>query len=272
MGEQIANNRKDVLCAAVEASEAIMRIYQNESIPVKWKPDGSPVTIADSTSASIILGHLQKSGIPIIDEENLVAPYSERQHWGDVWLVDPLDGTREFIKRSGEFVVNIALVHLGQPIFGLIASPVRRTILLGELKKGAFLLNFSDIYRPTKWKRLMTSNSIAHRPLVFTRSHAPYNEQELMLIRTLEKQKTIRYIKLGSALKFFDLAQGTADVYPRFAPSMEWDIAAGHAILEALGGQIIEAKTQQVLRYNKRSLINPNFIAKTRHFIQFFDN
>lgn len=253
--------------SSVLASGVIMRIYQTSFLK-NFKSDGSPVTEADTASAEVIVKNLETIGIPIICEEDPNHSYEERKNWRDVWLVDPLDGTKEFIRRNGEFAVNIALVRDGKPVFGLIASPVNQTILFGGVGHGAFITDFTDLNNPDKWKKLTASE--INSPVVLASSRTPYRGREVELIEAIKRKDAIDYVKKGSALKFFDLAEGTADVYPRFAPTMEWDIAAGQAILESLEGVVLNVETGESLTYNKESLLNPHFIAKTKGFINFF--
>lgn len=264
---QLKNHYVKALETSIVASEEIMRIYQT-SFQKKYKPDGSPVTEADTASAEIIVNNLENIGIPIICEEDPEYSYRERKRWKEVWIIDPLDGTKEFIRRNGEFAVNIALVRDGKPVFGLIASPVNQTILFGGMEYGSFVVNFSDIQNPHKWKALEIPE--INTPIVLTSSRTPYKGREVELIDSIKEKSEIDYIKKGSALKFFDLAEGNADVYPRFAPTMEWDIAAGQAILEPLGGVVLNVDTGEPLIYNKESLLNPYFIAKTKGFINLF--
>ncbi len=249
---------------SIQASEEIMRIYQT-SFQKKLKTDGSPVTEADTASAKIIVDQLRDFGIPIISEEDPNDAFQERKEWKEVWIIDPLDGTKEYIRRNGEFAVNIALVREGKPVFGIIASPVNRTILLGGDEIGAYILDFDQIYSPSKWEKLTIST--INSPIVLASSRTPYRGREVEFIEKIKKHDEVDFIKKGSALKFFDLAEGRADVYPRFAPTMEWDIAAGQAILEALGGVVLNVEDGLPLKYNKESLLNPHFIAKTKGFI-----
>lgn len=265
---QLENHYIKALETSVIASDEIMRIYQT-SFQKTYKSDGSPVTEADTASAEIIVNNLATIGIPIICEEDPKCSFDERKKWTDVWIIDPLDGTKEFIRRNGEFAVNIALVRNGKPIFGLIACPVQKTILFGGMEYGAFVANFDSLKHPEKWKKLTSSQQV-NEPIVLTSSRTPYKGKEVELIDSISGKGEIDYIKKGSALKFFDLAEGKADVYPRFAPTMEWDIAAGQAILEPLGGVVLNADTGTPLTYNKESLLNPHFIAKTKGFINLF--
>lgn len=240
-----------------------MAIYE-QNFESKDKADGSPVTAADLAASACIEEILAPLGIPITGEESDKAPYEQRQHWQQCWCIDPLDGTKEFIKRNGEFAVNIALIENGEPIFGLIASPVQEKILLGSKVTGVFVFDFQDWEVQDKWIQL-TASFNTNNPLVMACSRSHHSGPVLQIINSIKEEGyELDYIKKGSALKFFDLAQGKADVYPRFAPTMEWDIAAGQAILEALGGEVVHAETGEPLRYNKANLINPYFIARTQ--------
>ena len=252
--------------AAIEASKEIMRIY-NGVIDLDYKEDGSPLTNADLSSSKIINDYLSPLGFPITSEETIHTKYKERSGWENCWCVDPLDGTKEFVSRNGEFAVNIAFIEGAYPVFGLITSPVYEEILFGGKEMGVFTCHFLDIDQPLKWKKIQEKSSI-NNPLnmIGSRSHPSelgkkYYEDVVLVAKNVE------YISKGSSLKFFDLANGKADVYPRFAPTMEWDIAAGQAILEALGGEVNHAIEGTRLRYNKEDLTNPFFIAKTKGFI-----
>lgn len=249
--------------AALDASKVIMEIYAGNFERIE-KADGSPVTIADISASKIIAEYLRQTNIPITGEEIEKEPFSIRSTWKRVWCVDPLDGTKEFIKKNGEFVVNIALIEDGKPIYGIIASPIRREIILGNKASGAFQMSYDDALIPEKWTKLnqlSPVNSPVH--IIASRSH--YSGNLLKLAQYIEKEHgEIRSTAMGSALKFFDLVNGIADVYPRFAPTMEWDIAAGQAIYEAIGGEVIQAETGKPLVYNKKDLKNPYFVASKK--------
>ena len=252
--------------AAIEASKEIMHIY-NGVIDLDYKEDGSPLTNADLCSSKIINDYLSPLGFPITSEEIIHTKYKERSGWKNCWCVDPLDGTKEFVSKNGEFAVNIAFIEGTYPVFGLIASPVYEEILFGGKEMGVFTCSFRDVNEPSKWKHIPEGAGINH-PLIIIGSRSHPSElgkkyyEELVLI-----SRDVEYLSKGSSLKFFDLANGKADVYPRFAPTMEWDIAAGQAILEALGGEVIHAVEGTRLCYNKEDLTNPFFIAKTKGFI-----
>ena len=249
--------------AAIAASKAIMEIYQQE-FSFQDKSDGSPVTKADLASSQIIEQMLSPLGIPITGEESEKLPFEVRQHWTQCWCVDPLDGTKEFIKRNDEFAVNIALIENGLPIFGLIASPVQEKILMGSKDTGVFILQLEEVHHFDNWQKLEIPQQ-CNKPLVMACSRSHHSGAVLQIINELKAQgHELDFIKKGSALKFFDLSEGRADIYPRFAPTMEWDIAAGQAILEALGGEVVHAVTGEPLHYNKANLVNPYFVARTK--------
>lgn len=250
--------------AAIEASRAIMEIYEGEFERVE-KKDGSPVTIADITSSEILREHLKETSIPITGEERKKAPFDVRKVWTKSWCIDPLDGTKEFIKRNGEFVINIALLQGNKASFGLIASPVQQKIILGGPQFGAYAFSFVDAEHPDKWEKLEALQPIQD-PITVISSRSHYTGDILSLIHSIEENyNKFESIKMGSALKFFHLVTGKADVYPRFAPTMEWDIAAGQAVFEAIGGEIIDIQTGKPLEYNKKNLMNPFFIAYNKH-------
>jgi len=255
------------LKAAVAASEAILEIYQQDVVAVP-KDDGSPVTIADITSSEIIEEYLLKTDIPILGEEQEKASYEERKTWRENWCVDPLDGTRMFLRRNDEFAVNIAHVVEGKPKFGIIADPVKKRILFGGNDVGAFISAFDTIDNNESWENLK-EHTRRNNPVTVTCSRSYTHGSGFKYMQQLEAvYGELNYIYRGSALKFFDLAEGRADVYPRFAPTMEWDIASGQAILEALGGSVVTVSENKPLHYNKEQLFNPMFIAKTKALLR----
>ena len=261
--QELETKYKIAIQAAVEASETIMDVYQNEFDTI-IKDDGSPLTKADLASTKIIHKHLEPLNIPITGEETEKMPFSERKNWVECWCVDPLDGTKEFINRNGEFAVNIALLRNGKPVFGIIASPVQQIMFVGGVETGVYKIAFEDIDNNERWEELSTPLQI-NSPLVITCSRSHHSGPIVDFINELKKiSPTIDFAKKGSSLKFFDLASGTADAYPRYAPTMEWDIAAGQSLLEALGGSVVHAETGLPLYYNKENLTNPYFIAKTK--------
>jgi 3'(2'), 5'-bisphosphate nucleotidase len=249
--------------AAIHASMEILRIYE-EDFETILKEDGSPLTAADLASSGIIQHFLERTGIPITGEETVKSSFSEREKWLKSWCVDPLDGTKEFVSRNGEFAVNIALIEHGKPIFGLIAAPVAKEFIIGSMDFGVYIGNFENWQDATKWEKLSPVQHLNH-PLVMvgSRSHGD-GELEKLSEQIKGRVGEVQTFCKGSSLKFFDLATGRVDVYPRFAPTMEWDIASGQAILEALGGKVLDANTGKALTYNKKSLLNPYFVAYTQ--------
>lgn len=255
--------------ALVEASMVVMEFYER-GFDSNLKEDGSPVTEADIASSEIIEGYLAQTDIPIVSEENDEISYEERKNWTSCWLVDPLDGTKEFIKKNGEFAINIALVNNQRAIFGAIAWPEQEKILVGGKDLGVYLVPFSAIDLPSKWQKLNPPKA-QHDTIHIIGSRSVQSSVPESFIAALEETgKTVEFIQKGSALKFFDLAEGKATIYPRYAPTMEWDIAAGQAILEALNGEVKTIDSQEPLKYNKASLFNPSFIAKIGFILAFF--
>jgi len=249
------------LKAVVAASSEILTVYETGFSP-SYKSDGSPVTQADLASNTIIEEHLKITGIPLLTEESVHAPYEERQHWDQLWCIDPLDGTKEFIKRNDEFAINIALIEGKQAVLGIIASPVEGKILIGGKHIPAAVIAFEHIDQPAKWQLLERRETI-NSPLIIASSRTPHSGSTLAFLELIASQfGECDFVRKGSALKFFDLALGTADIYPRFAPTMEWDIAAGQAIMESLGGSVMHAVSGESLYYNKANLLNPHFVAK----------
>jgi len=255
------------LNAAKEAAEAIMQVYSGEFDPY-FKNDGSPVTAADMMSSEIINSELEETGIPITSEETEHEDYTVRKNWSESWCVDPLDGTKEFVKRNGEFTINIAHIIGKEPVFGLIASPVNDEVLFGGKETGVYVANLSTWNDQASWIPLSEPLKI-NDPLIVASSRSHHSGPVLNYINELKRKSgEIKYHKMGSALKFFALASGEADTYPRYAPTMEWDIAAGQAILEALGGRVVHAVSGEPLTYNKENLNNPYFIASTKAFTE----
>ncbi len=256
---------KTAIEASMEASDAIVKIY-NQDFKAVYKEDGSPVTEADIESSKIIHQYLAKTNIPAIGEEIEELDYSERSKWSENWLIDPLDGTKMFLRRNDEFSVNIAHIVQGKATFGIITSPTEREILFGNSEYGVHISTFADFSKPDQWKKVTPMTSM-NNPLTVICSRDYTHGSAFNYMQVLEREfGELNYSKKGSALKFFDLVRGSADIYARFAPTMEWDIAPGQAILEALGGQVVDVRNNNPLRYNKKSLYNPHFIAMSKAF------
>lgn len=235
--------------AAKEASEKILEVYNSEDFEIELKGDQSPLTKADKLSHEIIVGHLETSGFPILSEEGRDIPFSERSKWEYFWMVDPIDGTKEFIKRNGEFTVNIALIHKNSPILGVVQVPVTSDVYWSFSGGGAFK-NGESIFV----NRCEIEDSGIR--VVASRSHM--NDETRAFIENLNDPEIV---SKGSSLKLLMVAEGEADLYPRFAPTMEWDTAASHVIVTEAGGTvIIEGDRGQVI-YNKEDLLNPHFLV-----------
>ncbi|MBK9191546.1 MAG: 3'(2'),5'-bisphosphate nucleotidase CysQ [Crocinitomicaceae bacterium] len=258
---QITNDLVELMLQSVyDASEQIMKVYATDFASEK-KSDQTPVTIADKNSSKVICKKLAQTKILIISEEEKIPEDKIRLSSEAVFLIDPLDGTKEFIRKNGEFSINIAIVKNQEPVFGMIASPVKQEIIFGGPSFGVFQTPyFEKKFADQKFrvKRLRDKKS---KGLIFSRSH--FTPDVNALISKLEERYgTLKLVRKGSALKFFDLARGQVDFYPRMAPTMEWDIAAGHAIYRAVGGEVLDFTTFEPLIYNKPNLKNPPFIAK----------
>lgn len=251
-----------LLVAVRKASEEILKIYQTD-FTVEFKDDRSPVTKADKVSGQILTTYLERTNVMIISEEESKPVPELRQKEQYIWLVDPLDGTKEFIRKNDEFCINIALISNGEPVFGMIVSPTAGQVLYGGTSIGAHMIPlYEKNWNQPKYaiQRLREKKS---KGLIFSRSH--FTPGVSNLINKLEERYgTLNLIKKGSALKFIDLVQGKADFYPRMAPTMEWDIAAGDAIYRAVGGEVLNFTNFESLKYNKTDLMNPNFIAKPK--------
>jgi 3'(2'), 5'-bisphosphate nucleotidase len=257
--------------AALEAGKAILEIYEaSGEIEVLTKDDNSPLTKADQASNEVINAYLSKTPFPVISEENKQTPYAERKLWTSCWIVDPLDGTKEFIKRNGEFTVNIALCKNGKPIFGVIYVPVSRELYYGDTStRRAYKTVVGNDHQP--FGPLFDSTDRigpADKPtkvlrVVGSRSHM--NRDTELFIKEMQSQfDEIEIVSKGSSLKFCMVAEGKAHVYPRFAPTMEWDTAAGSAIAEAVGLSVFNSNTEESLIYNKKDLLNPYFLVSLK--------
>jgi 3'(2'), 5'-bisphosphate nucleotidase len=237
--------------AALNAGKEILKIYNSDTFNVELKDDNSPLTKADKASHNQIVRSLEITGLPIFSEEGRNIPYNERSHWEYYWLVDPLDGTKEFIKRNGEFTVNIALVHKNKVIGGVVYVPVTGSLYWSLKGYGAFMSNGSESARPLKINPEMDVTSI-----VASRSHMSAETAEF-----ISRYPDANTISMGSSLKFMLVAEGKAQLYPRFAPTMEWDTAAAQAIVEEAGGFVVNYPSLEPLTYNRENLLNGWFLV-----------
>lgn len=251
---------KEVVEIAKRAGDKILEIYADESrFGVETKSDDSPLTQADKQANDVIIEGLMALSVdyPIISEETKLKPYAERKDYNRFWLVDPLDGTKEFIKRNGEFTVNIALVENGVPIMGVVYVPVSGDAYWGMKELGAY--HESDQGEIRKLTANNYQNTDKGIRVVCSRSHI--NAETQAFIDALDQPEAV---SKGSSLKFLLIAGGDAEVYPRMGPTMEWDTGAAQIILEEAGGEVLHAETMQPLNYNKENLLNPYFIARAQ--------
>ncbi len=288
------------LRASQLAGSAILSVY-NTDFDVEYKQDKSPLTLADKRSHEIIKRELEANfpDIPMLSEEGNDIPYEERKDWEYFWVVDPLDGTKEFVKKNGEFTVNIALMHYSRPVLGIIYIPVSGAVYYSLDKTGSFKLGEDG---PKTWRSILKDvgesppslnnhNSVFDKLIsastqlqcsknkreeegppslnvIVSRSHMT-DDTEAFLDKLGKKYKNINKLSIGSSTKLCAIAEGKADVYPRFAPTMEWDTAAGQAIIEQAGGYFVQAGTHESFEYNKKNLVNPWFIAAgDKNFIE----
>jgi len=261
-------NLLDVSKIAVEAGHKVLEVY-NTDFSVEQKEDQSPLTLADQQSHEVIVNGLNNINpeIPILSEEGDHSSFGERKEWSLLWVIDPLDGTKEFVKKNGEFTINIALVSDGKPVMGIIYAPVNEELYVASKKLGAWKLTDVKSINHKDTEDLLSAgskvpleNNRDQTRVVASRSHL--TEETEAFIAQLEKEGEVETTSAGSSLKICLVAEGSADYYPRYAPTMEWDTAAGHAILECSGGHMVEKETQTPLVYNKENLLNPWFLAK----------
>ena len=249
-----------LLEAARLAGARILEVYGRE-FEIEYKGDDSPLTEADKESNKAIMAFLERDypNVPVISEENQQVPYSERSSWPRFWLVDPLDGTKEFIKRNGEFTVNIALVEHGRPVVGVVYHPVDDTLYVGVEGAGAWKISGDCAAEEiVGGAHYMERTKIK---VVASRSHS--SPEVAAFVEEIEKKgKEVDFLSAGSSLKLCLVAEASADVYPRFGPTMEWDTCAAHAVVSAAGKQVLDMVTREPLSYNKPDLLNPFFIVE----------
>lgn len=252
--------------AAVEAGQDIMKIYTDPSqdFGIERKADNSPLTLADKAAHQRIMSYLEPTELPVMSEEGAHAEYGKRSDWVAYWLVDPLDGTKEFIKKNGEFTVNIALIENGAPVMGVVYLPAKDVLYYGDMQEGAFR------EMDGKKERLPLA-SAQHDDYVIVASRSHLSPETQQYIGEAEKKHDkVTTVSSGSSIKICLVAEGTADAYPRFAPTMEWDTGAGDAVVRAAGRICLQAGTYdglpfedgKPLTYNKRDLHNPWFLVK----------
>jgi 3'(2'), 5'-bisphosphate nucleotidase len=242
------------ISAAEEACKEILEVYNSNDFQAEEKGDNSPLTLADRKAHHTISQLLESSGFPILSEEGKSISYERRKDWEYFWLVDPLDGTKEFLKRNDEFTVNIALIHKNTPVLGVVAVPVTGEVYYAVKGFSAYVKKGNTEKKLAK--RIPVNLKQSMLRVVASRSHMSVETQQF--IDTLSDPSLV---SAGSSLKFLLLATGKADVYPRYAPTMEWDTAAAHAIVNSVGLKVFQYGTQEELLYNKENLLNPHFLV-----------
>ena len=245
---------REVGTIARAAGAAILEVYESDDFGVEHKADDSPLTKADQAANAVIVTGLENLEFkaPIVSEENAEVPFEQRRYYHQFWLVDPLDGTKEFIKRNGDFTVNIALIDGHSPLLGVVYTPVTDELVYGVVGQGAFIAGATE--EPLRVANFQRTD--AGLKVVASRSHLNEATQAFM-----DELNAPQIVSRGSSLKIIELAKGNAHLYPRLAPTMEWDTGAAQAVLEAAGGSLIDHETGQPLRYNKEVLRNPHFVA-----------
>ena len=244
---------RDLVRIAGIAGDAIRELYDRGNVEISLKPDQSPVTAADRISHDLIVEKLKEltPGLPVLSEESEDVPFEIRTRWASYWLIDPLDGTKEFIHRSGDFAINIARIDDGKPGIGLIHSPLSGLTYFAEKGNGAFRMERDREPVPVR-----AAGYRGGQPkIVVSRFHSGAE-----LERFLAKLPGHEARNMGSSLKICLVADGSVDLYPRFSPTMEWDTAAGHCIVEEAGGRLTDL-ARKSLKYNKPLLVNPPFVA-----------
>jgi 3'(2'), 5'-bisphosphate nucleotidase len=252
------------------AGNAIMKYYSGKKIKVKRKKDFSPITSADREAHEIIANELIETGLPLLSEEGAHEKYEERKKWGAFWLVDPLDGTKEFLKKNDEFTVNIALIEENLPSLGVVYAPALDKLFFGTSSIGSYYIRASKIrdFKPANPDEIISmSEKLPLRmknrryTVIASRSHRSFETRKY--ISALKKEYgEVNIISSGSSLKFCLVAEGSADIYPRFGPTMEWDTAAGQAVAVFSGCSVKGYDSSLVLTYNKEKLLNPWFIVE----------
>jgi len=242
-----------IVAIAQEAGDAIMAIY-NQNFSVEYKEDKSPLTKADIKSNEIICSRLNSlyPNIPILSEENKAVEYSERKNWNYFWLIDPIDGTKEFIKKNGEFTVNIALIEKNRPVLGVVYAPVLKDMYCAKKGEGAFK-------NGQKLPLFINENPKKNLKVVASKSHLSKETQDF--IDNLESEN-VEQVSKGSSLKLCMVAEGSAYIYPRLAPTMEWDTGAADAIVRESGKMSYQFENKEPVLYNKENLLNPWFVVQ----------
>lgn len=260
--EQITENLVDrVVTLCEQAGQAILEVYQcHDGIEVDYKADDSPLTQADLAAHKILSSALEAiyADVHVVSEESALPPFEQRQQWSTYWLIDPLDGTKEFINRNGEFTVNVALIHQGRPVLGVVHVPVQAITYTGARGLGATKRSPTQTHNINVRSLQERQQQGLSIDVVASRRHG--SDQLQQALAKLKNQfGEIDTLSMGSSLKFCVVAEGKADIYPRLAPTSEWDTGAAQAVVEAAGGIVVDANFQ-TLSYNQKSdILNPHF-------------
>ena len=255
-------NIDEVLEIARKSGKEVLKIY-NKDFEIEYKNDKSPLTEADKKSHRIIVEELKKYKLPILSEEGKNITYEERKNWEYFWMIDPLDGTKEFIKKNGEFTINIALIYKNKPIFGVVYAPVLDWIYFNDNENS---------YKIEKGKLIKLPIKRNDYKFIIVASRSHLNEETKNFIDSIQTNKEKEFISIGSSLKLCLVAEGKADIYPRLAPTMEWDTAAADAIVRKAGKNVYSIDSiktinsidaiDSIINYNKQNLLNPWFVVK----------
>ena len=235
--------------AALSAGAEIIKIYESGDFSIESKADNSPLTLADKASHLAIVKGLEETGIPILSEEGKSISYEERKDWEYFWMIDPLDGTKEFIKKNGEFTVNIALIREGRPVLGVVYTPVLEDMFVAIKGEGA---------HKNDQRIQVNAFNLSDKDLKVVASRSHLNEETQQFLDQLDEPEIV---SKGSSLKLLMVAEGAADLYPRYAPTMEWDTAAAQIVVEEAGGKVLIKDSKDPVRYNKEDLLNPYFLV-----------
>ncbi len=260
-------NLQLAILSAIKAGEEILKVYDEDEPQVEIKPDNSPLTKADKNAHLVIVEGLKKSGLPVLSEEGKNVPFHDRSKWELFWLIDPLDGTKEFIKKNGEFTVNIALIAVDRPVLGVVYVPVTRVLYFASERTGSYKVIIGEDFHEADIDGLIhRAESLTNRDyparytIVASRSHSTKETEEFVSQKERELGN-INLISSGSSLKLCLVAERKAHIYPRLAPTMEWDTAAAHAIAHYSDCKVYDYETGSELKYNKENMLNPWFIV-----------
>ena len=259
-------NLQLAILAAVKAGEEILKVY-HEDLVIEYKSDESPLTKADKNAHLVIVEGLKESRLPVLSEEGKTIPFEERAKWELFWMVDPLDGTKEFIKKNGEFTVNIALIEIDTPIIGVVYVPVTRVLYYAASTIGSYKIQLTDDFSADDLDTLISKSiSLNNSPypniytIVASRSHSTKETEDFVSKKEAE-EGSIDLISAGSSIKLCLVAERKAHIYPRLAPTMEWDTAAGHAVAAYSDCKVYDYITGSELKYNKQNMLNPWFVV-----------